>query len=277
MKKNILNSPRLLELKRSRRKIFLGKILLSIISIFLVLTCLAYISRISSLNISEIEIIGNKMVDTEKIKAVAQQEIAGNYLWFFPKTNILIYPKNNIKNELSEKFKRLKEIRLAIKDKKILEIGVVERTALYIWCGSFPPENENSEKPKCSFWDETGYAFDDAPYFSGEVYFKFYGASFPKENFDKLITLKNKLETMGLKPSALYKIENGDIKIFLVSRNASSEPEIIFKADSDYQKLAENLELALSTEPLKSNFKNKYSSLEYIDLRFGNKVYFKFR
>jgi hypothetical protein len=54
-------------------------------------------------------------------------------------------------------------------------------------------------------------------------------------------------------------------------------PEIIFKIDSDFQKIAENLQAAITTEPLQTDFKNKYSSLLYIDLRFGNKVYYKFR
>ena len=49
------------------------------------------------------------------------------------------------------------------------------------------------------------------------------------------------------------------------------------KMTSDFQKIAENLQAALATEPLRSDFKNKYSSLLYLDLRYGNKVYFKFK
>ncbi len=83
---------------------------------------------------------------------------------------------------------------------------------------------------------------------------------------------------MGLKPAGLYMEENGDIKIFLSSVDSLlNGPEIIFKIDSDLKIVAENLQVALNTEPLQSNFKNKYSSLLYIDLRFGNKVYYKFR
>ncbi|KKQ46157.1 MAG: hypothetical protein US65_C0044G0007 [Candidatus Yanofskybacteria bacterium GW2011_GWC2_37_9] len=82
---------------------------------------------------------------------------------------------------------------------------------------------------------------------------------------------------MKLKPIALYQEDNGDIKFFLSRENSSfMGPEIILKINSDFQKVAENLETALNTEPLQSNFKNKYSSLLYIDLRFGNKVYYKF-
>ena len=83
---------------------------------------------------------------------------------------------------------------------------------------------------------------------------------------------------MGFKLVSLYILDNGDIKIFLSNSDKTLiGPYITLKADSDFQKVAENLQTALSTEPLQSNFKNKYSSLEYIDLRFGNKVVYKFK
>jgi len=71
--------------------------------------------------------------------------------------------------------------------------------------------------------------------------------------------------------------EDGDVKLYLSSFTSKMGPEIIFKADSNFEKIIENLQSVLSTEPLQSDFKNKYSSLLYIDLRFGNKVYYKFK
>src|SRR3989344_2973930 len=113
MKRNILNSPRLLELKRHRRKVFLGKVLFFVFTLSVIFAGLAYVSRISSLNISEIEILGNKTLDTEIIKSTVQNEIIGNYLWFFPKTNIFFYPKDNIKKDLFDQFNRLQSINLS--------------------------------------------------------------------------------------------------------------------------------------------------------------------
>lgn len=274
MKRNVLNSPRLLKLKKHRRNVFLNKIFLFILALLAVFAGLVYVSRLSSLNISSVEIIGNKITDTETIKTAVQKEIMGNYLWFFPKTNILFYPKNDIKRELNIQVKRLKDINLSIKNNKILEVSVTEREAKYLWCNlvvGLPSEE------KCSFMDEDGFIFDEAPYFSGEVYFKFYG-SLSQVNFEKLILFKKTLETIEIKPTALRIEENGDIKIFLSALNKTPTGSyIILKADSDFQKVAENLEIALGTEPLLSDFKNKYSSLLYIDLRFGNKVYYKFK
>lgn len=277
--RNVLNSPRLLEFKKKKQRIFLNKILFILASLFVIIVGLSFLSRIAKLNISGVEITGNKVVDGEMIKEVVDTDLGGYYLWFFPKTNIFFYPKNKIKDNLTDKFKRLKDISFKITEARTLEISLIEREALYTWCGAEPSlqDSERAEEgsEKCYFLDETGYIFDEAPYFSGEVYFKFYGPT--DGNFEKLILFKKALENMGLKTVALHTLENGDIKLFLSGKTLATKPEIIFKADSDLEIIAENLETALTTEPLQSNFKNKYASLLYIDLRYGNKVFYKFK
>ena len=91
----------------------------------------------------------------------------------------------------------------------------------------------------------------------------------------KVIAFKNTLLDLGIKPTSLYLVGE-DIEIYLSSKSPYS-PKIIFKKDFNLEAISENLQTALDAEPLKSNFKNKYASLEYIDLRYGNKVYYKFR
>lgn len=289
-KRNVLNSPRLLEFKKKKRRVLLTKILLSIFTLLAVFAGLAYISRLPIFNIREVKITGNKVIDKDMIKTSVEKEIVGNYLWFFPKKNILFYPKNTIKNKLLDEFKILKDMTFSITDDKFLEVSISERTASYTWCEDDLVVGVPSGE-KCYFMDETGFIFAEAPYFSGEVYFKFYGLAhrsttegsavfgtyFSKDNFKQLIYFKDILVSMGLKPVSLQVLDNGDIKFFLSNLNKTSlEPYIILKPDSDFQQIAENLETAINTEPLQSNLKNKYSSLEYIDLRFGNKVYYKF-
>jgi cell division septal protein FtsQ len=284
MRRNVLNSPRLTELKKHRRKTILNKILLCLLGLFVVFFLFAYLSRLNALNINDIEITGNKVVNTEDIKVVVEEQLAGKFLWLFPKSNIFIYPENNIKHELWNKFKRINDINLSVKNNKILEISLTERDAKYTWCGETPNLVANlPNEEQCYFVDENGYIFDEAPYFSGDVYFKFYGMAssgtyFFQKNFQQLISLKDTLLAMGLKPVSLFMTNDGDIQIFLSSNTSSGiQPKIILKADADFQNVAENLQAALNTEPLLSKFKNNYSKLQYIDLRFGNKVYDKFQ
>ncbi|KKR66862.1 MAG: hypothetical protein UU07_C0004G0017, partial [Parcubacteria group bacterium GW2011_GWF1_40_5] len=258
-KRNVLNSPRLLALKRRKRRTVLSKILLLLVVLLAILGSLAYIFRIPSLNIKSVEIDGTRVIDADTIRANIEKEIAGNYLWILPKTNIFLYPKSKIKEELSKSFKRLKNIDVSTLNNTVLKVTVFEREAKYLWC-------ETEEK--CYFMDGDGFIFDEAPYFSGEVYFRFYGSS--NGDFVKLFPFKKIIEDMGLKPIGLSILENSNVEMFL---SGKSKPKIIFNATSDFQKIAENLQAALATEPLRSDFKNKYSSLLYLDLRYGNKVY----
>ncbi|MBU0999140.1 hypothetical protein KKG24_02415 [Patescibacteria group bacterium] len=283
MKRDVLNSPRLLELKRHRRRIILIKFFIFILGLIVFCILLLYLSNLDVLNISKVEILNKNTTDMEAIKKMAEEQIAGKYLGLFPKTNIFFYPKNAIKSKLQEKFKKLKNINLSIKNNKILEISSEERIAKYTWCGVVRPASYTNDQ-KCYFMDEDGYIFDEAPYFSGEVYFKFYGIQsesyFFKQNFKQLIIFKDILLKLGLKPVSLDITDIGDVEIFLMKGTSSAlapEPKIIFKIDADFQNIIENLETALNTEPLKSKFKNKYSSFLYIDLRFENKVYDKFQ
>jgi hypothetical protein len=285
-KRDVLNSPRLAELKRHRRRAWLGKFFLFLLGLLVIFALLTYISRLPNLNITEIQITGNKVVDTEALRTIVQEQIAGKYLWLFPKTNILFYPQKSIRTALQMKFKSLQDINLSIQENKILIVSLTEREAKYTWCGAVVPEANSNSNQKCYFMDATGYIFDEAPYFSEGVYFKFYGSDgvnvenpsagyFLKDTFAKLITFKDRIESFGLHPSAFWLDNIGDANFFLVSKS-NQKPEIIFKIDADLEKVAENLQAALTTEPLQSKFKNKYGLLQYIDLRYGNKVFYKF-
>ncbi len=288
MKRNILNSPRLLELKKQKQNVLKNKILFSVLGFSIFFVFLAFLSRISKLNISSIVVVGNTVTEAELIKQNVEKYMQGNYMWFFPKTNIFLYSQGKIKNNIIFEFKRLKDIELSVNNQRVLEIKVTEREPKYTWCGASIVSGENSSTQNdCYFLDQEGYIFDKAPYFSGEVYFKFYGevelkdnipsgSYFFRKDFSKLISFKKTLENISLKPVMLQVNSDGNVVVYLSSQDESQGPEIKFKLNADINRIVENLETALATEPLKTDFKQKYKSLLYFDLRFGNKVYFKF-
>lgn len=289
-KKHVLNSPRILELKKKRRRALQGKIFLVILVLALVTGSFVFVARLPKLNIQGIEVAGNKIIETESIKEVYAENTAGEYLWLFPKTNFLLYPKNKIKDSLRNRYKRLKDISFETNQSQILQVSVSEREGKYTWCGENLPSAEENLGEKCYFLDDGGYIFDEAPYFSGNVYFRFFGkitgedpagASFLPQNFGNVARLREFVEKIGLKPVALVAEGDnhlGDAQFILESpKPLSGSPRIIFKESANFEKIAENLQSAIDTDPLKTELKNKYNSLLYIDLRFGNKVYYKFK
>lgn len=282
-KRSVLDSPRLKELKRQRRNIFWMKMLIGVFGFCAIMGGLSLLARIDKFNIAEVKASGNKVIDTEEIRTVALDNLEGNYLYIFPKTNFLLYPKANIQKDLEVKFPRLQNISFSIKNNRVLEISMTERDGLYTWCGNDPATN-NDKNEKCYFMDNTSYIFDQAPYFSGNIYFKFYDGGLEKgiseyyepAIFTNLITFKKGLDALGLKDVAFVTKDN-EIRVLLSPKIPSEpNPEIILKKDADLTKIIENLETALTTEPLQTDFKKNYGALNYIDLRFGNKVYWRF-
>ena len=288
-KNRVLSSPRLDELRRKRKKLFWRKVFIFGFLFILIFVGLVYGAKNKKINIVNIEVSGNKIIDTEIIKNIAIKEMSGKYLYFFPKTNFLLYPNRGIKNTLGSEYRRLKNISIKLKNPTTILISVDEREAKYTWCGGdMQGSTANDNDIKCYFLDASGFIFDEAPYFSQDVYVRFYGkdgvnldnpigSQFAMNIFSKLAIFEDSIEKMNLRPKAFFLGNEGDIKMFLPKKETMTHiPEVIFKANADFEKVAENLQSALTTEPLQSEFRNKYNSLLYIDLRFDNKVYYKF-
>ena len=286
-KRSILNSPHIEELKRRKRKILKIKIIFFFICFLILLVGLIFLSRWSKLNIENVEISGNSIIETKDIEKVVNENLKGYYFWVFPKTNFLLYPKKIIKKDLENNFKRLYDISIDVYKIKTLKVFVAEREGKYLWCGDYVPVLiEDTSSYKCYFMNDDGYVFDEAPYFSGNVYFKTYGSLdnktentfgsyFLKDKFTGIVKFKETLEGLGLNPIYFWTGEDGDANIS-ISSQSNIGPKVIFKINSDYEKISENLQAAITTEPLQTKIKDNLSSLLYIDLRFGNKVYYKF-
>ena len=67
--------------------------------------------------------------------------------------------------------------------------------------------------------------------------------------------------------------EYTDIHVYGGNTGTSS---VIISASSDIHKVWSNIVSAIATDPLKSKLENPKERLEYLDTRFGNKVFYKF-
>ncbi len=285
-KKHILNSPRVLENKNARKKKHKKNLVIILVCFFVFLATLVALSRYSKLRISSIDIKGNSVIDKTDILENISSSISGYNFFVFPKNNIALIPENLIIKNLENEFPRLTNIKIELKTGNILYVNMVERSGSYTWCGEGFTEGVSLADTKCYFADNAGFVFDEAPYFAGDIYFRFFGVLgeigkingyFAKENFENYIFFKKELESLGLRPVALFHKADGETEFYLKDNTEPpNAPKIIFNQVDNAQKLIENLKSALVAEPLKTEIKEKYQKLLYIDLRFGNKVYFKF-
>ena len=270
-KKSPLKSPKLVKQKRRRFLIKVGLLIAAFVALF---ALLSFLTKLYAFAVTHIEVTGNSAVDTEEIKNIIKNNISGNYLFLFSKSNRFLYPKNAIHSELIEKYKRIDTATLEVEG-HTLKVSVKERLPSYAWCAGVPTDATKS----CYFIDATGYVFSEAPVFSGDVFLSFYGLLDEKnaigstyiggeefKNLDKFITWLDahtiKVRSVLAKPTGVYEVY------------VPSGAKIIFKASQAPSVLQSTIETIMLNTDILTNTSS--STLEYVDLRFGNKVYYKF-
>ncbi len=93
-----------------------------------------------------------------------------------------------------------------------------------------------------------------------------------------MLAFRDEVAGLGLKTYGLLVDPAGEYRLYLAPLTADRKihTKIIFNKKNDFTTIVENLKAALSTEPFATEFKKKFDTLSYIDLRFTNKVYYKF-
>jgi hypothetical protein len=287
--RDIPTSPRIIEIKRRNRAL---RIKLGILFIFLfigIVWLLSFLSGVKNITINEITITGTHIVDQLEIEEVVRRNISGKYLYIFPKANSIIYPHNKILKDLEKSFPRIKTLSLYIDNLDTLRVEIVERKGEYLYCGIIVPENKNDIGENCYFINNDGFIFDKAPYFSGNVFFKYYvsldGVTdpmgkqiLPVENFYKIVRFVDAVSSLGFRPIYLeMDSESGTNYLYLNHSSNGTKPKIIFKNDDDLSIIEENITIAMKKKEFADEINSKYNALQYIDLRFKNKVLYKFQ
>jgi len=253
----------------------------------LFLVCAAILSflivqffRLPSFQIKKITVEGNKIIEGEKLKSIAQKDISGKYLFLFPKSHIFLYPGEMIQNEIYAAFPRASSVNVSLKDGALV-LSVKERNPAALWCGK---EKNILADDKCFYIDDTGYVFGESPVFSGSAYFKFYGQGMLKEGtpvghvyispslFQKIFELRRMIEKYERKMIDLLLLDESRAEF-----TADSGCKIIFNTDQDFSSLRANMEAVFKSADWgkKLSGADKCADLEYIDFRFGNKIYYK--
>ncbi|MFA5750743.1 MAG: hypothetical protein WCX79_01460 [Candidatus Paceibacterota bacterium] len=287
-KRDVLDSRKLKKAKLRKKEVLGKRIILILIIFVFCLIALVFVSRSEKLSINSIEITGINPIDGEILKNKVKDILSEKYLLLFPKRSIIFLPRKNIIEKVKSEYLIYKDIDINLDGLNTLKINITERYAQYLWCGNNFILSQ--EKKTCYFMDEEGYIYSSAPYFSGDVYFKFFGGissdyespighTFLKEKIKEIDKFRKMLKSININPVSLFVKEDGDMEFYLLSLSSSIQlpPRIIFNIDSGYEKLTENLEIVFGSEQFLNEYENSQKELEYIDLRFGNKVYYRFR
>lgn len=238
----------------------------------------------SFLRIKNIELTGNNFVSAKEISFKIKEVSVGKTGIFFNKDGFFFFPEEKIEIAILENFLRVKEVSVKKKIFSGLAVEIKERENVVLACRG----------QECYFADENGFVFEKAPDFSGGLYLKIYDERNDEENNGIAASSTQPKPTMvvGLGASVLPTEEFKNLFLFAGKVNSSINEvvKIILKDEGVYEifvKEGWKIMLKENSEPkvtfsnlitaLDSQIKDSRKKLDYIDLRFGNKVYFKYK
>ena len=108
--RDILTSPRIEEIKHSRRVRNFRILIMSFVLLILFIGLLSYLSSNDKIVINNIVVSGNHILSTEDVKTITRDDLSGRYLYLFDKSNSLIYPYEKIYNDIIDTFPRIKTL-----------------------------------------------------------------------------------------------------------------------------------------------------------------------
>lgn len=285
----VSNLPQREEYLRKKRKKKLIKFGLVFIVIILLISLASYISHRKKFRISEVSLSGGVLVTENDVKLKTLEFLGGSYYWIFPKNNFAWYPKKDLKNNLKSSFKRIDSIDINLDGYNSIVIKITEKKPVATWCDKIPDKNflltpeDYSNIENCYFIDDNSAIFAPAPHFSGNAYFKYYGLVSTSTNpigsyyisspleFNDLASFVDEVKLLEVYP--LYLVAKGSGEFSLVLYGGG---EILFDNKEPLKKVAENLKALLRTPEMSTTTAN-YLPVDYIDLRFGNKLFYKLK
>lgn len=279
---------RIRELKEKRKRYARIRFAIIVFVLCVIVGGLIAVTRLSQLQIKTIIVRGNYVVDADTVVSRATAILEETYAWVIPKRNVLLYPETYIRDQIQAEFPRFNTVSLHRENWSTLVIDVTERKNVYLWCDMLPSASSSVEQ-NCYYVDDYGYVVSQSPSFSGNVYFVFYGKYtwadnespigkklFTDDYFKQLIRFKEGIATQGLQAHGFITYPTGVLGFMLSPELSDIKQKIVFTTTQDLDVLYENLLLALTSKDLPVKLKDEFSDLQYIDLRYDKKVYYKF-
>lgn len=223
---------------------------------------------VDKFKIKDISVEGNHFLTKEEIRREVESAMSAKILGVIPGDRIFSFSSEKAEGILESRFGRLSFVEIKKKIPAGVEVAVKEREPIALFCVT--------DSKDCFFVDGQGFVFEEAPFFSSGVYLKFFDGRSKKsgkgqfliagENMKRLISFLEKtspyfnISEAHLNDDGVYKLRT-DEGIFL-----------ILDESDDWDLLFSNLETFLW------GYKDgEYTDFEYIDLRFGNKVFYKIK
>lgn len=251
---------------------------LVIVAVFLLLPVLGgafwYLTNLAYFRIGEIGVEGAALIPADDIRGAARAELAGRYWRVFPADFVLFVSGETLAQSLRERFSEIAEVGAEKRLPNRLHITIRERELWGVYCVRHDPAVPSES---CFYVDMEGTAYEPLSGFEGSLLPIVYSAQELKtgeravatETISFFSEAAAALGNIGLKPLALSLSTStpGDGRLLLAEK---------WEVWISFGRPVEEWLGVLNTV-LEKDIGARRKDLEYVDLRFGNKVFYKYR
>ena len=254
-----------LRLRKRRRRVRLTVVLAA--GILLLLSGAVGLAYLPALQISAVQVEGAQTVSSSTVEAFVRARLEGSYAYILPKTNIFLYPKRSIARALVAAYPQFASVDVHAVDFHTIAVAIVEREPRALWCAD-----------RCYLMDENGVVYGEAPVFSAPVYTAYQGTTTGERLPKQFLAPGEFLPLSALVDAIAQKIPGEHLQAVEVDAQSDVQMHFVagfivrFALRDEGGDVFERFTLALQSAP----FKDKpLSGFEYLDLRFGDKLYYK--
>ena len=239
----------------------------------LIIACIVgviYVLRLPEYQIRNVLVENAILTPESDIKSITDEYLGYTYFYVVPQSSVWLYPKQ----KMIERIRALPSItgvNISLDTSNVLHIVIKEKDNKFLWC--------NSEQ-NCFYMTETGYIFAIAPKYEGVIFMTFRG-QMEVEVLGKYFLTEEKMKNI-----LNFISELKDFGIHVGSVDVKTEREVILTLRSG-TKLIIGIEKGLDDTLINiktllgsKDFLDKSGGLEkmdYIDLRYGKKAFWKAR
>ncbi len=277
-------------LKKARRNKALSRFIYVIVVLVVLFIGLGLLSHIPRITINEINVTGTKVINDDDVRKSALSYLDNNVALVYSRGNIFIYSKKKLAEHVKENFPRVYEVKSVTRTKQKIDIDIEERQAKFTWCGHVAPTYEKRfEKRDCYFLDQTGFIFDVSPFFTDGVYLTFYGGiQSDMDPIGQTIATKNRIIDFG-DATSVFALNGLPAHSVVIKPDGQNEflldlisltgdfAKILFNESSEISDIKKKIDYAVAEEAFLEEFDDNSVRLEYIDTRFNNRVFYKFK
>lgn len=246
------------------RQVIIGSLITAFLG--LLISSVWFLTRIDALTITEVAVTGGETISHEEVEKIVRTNIEGTYLKIIPRSFSFMYPHKKIMEAVNE-VERIKNLTIIRSGGTKLVVEFDEYIPNALWC-------KESASEGCFFLDENGYSFAAAPSLSGGSFLRFVAIGkdptqatqpFLEEEYKKIQELKTLFAQSNWYISKAEIDVAGDAFLTLVE---GGEFKVSLKQSA--KETVDNLLTVLGSEKF---IHIKPGNFEYVDLRFGSKVF----